>query len=175
VAAIGMNVNKELLRGTMIAAEKAILTDTYCMTSVADVYAAGDCAAIFDPLFGKHRILDHWENARVSGRLAGRNMAAANEQYSAVNSFFSDVFDLSLNALGEHRHTTHRFIRGTTHLDHPDFLEIGLNAAGQISQILMINHGSEGETFERLVRNRVNVSGKEELLKDPEFELSSLL
>ena len=43
-----------------------------------DVYAAGDCAAVFDPLFGKHRVLDHWDNAVVTGGLAGRNMAGAN-------------------------------------------------------------------------------------------------
>jgi len=40
-----------------------------------NVFAAGDCAAIFDPLFAKHRILDHWDNAVITGTLAGRNMA----------------------------------------------------------------------------------------------------
>ena len=38
---------KEILRGTSIAAENAILVDDRCRTSVPDVYAAGDCAAIF--------------------------------------------------------------------------------------------------------------------------------
>ena len=27
---------------------------------------------VLDPLFGKHRVLDHWDNALVTGRLAGR-------------------------------------------------------------------------------------------------------
>ena len=53
------------------SAEKAILADDHCRTNVANVYAAGDCAAVFDPLIGKHRILDHWDNAQVTGRLAG--------------------------------------------------------------------------------------------------------
>src|SRR6185503_15319340 len=60
VAAVGAAPQRELLRGTPIAAEKAILTDPYCRTNVENVYAAGDCAALFDPLFGKHRILDHY-------------------------------------------------------------------------------------------------------------------
>ena len=103
VAAVGMSINRELLRGTPITSERAILTDEFCQTNVPHIWAAGDCAALFDPLFGKHRILDHWDHARVSGSLAGRNMAGHREPYAAVNNFFSDVFDLSLNGWGEAR------------------------------------------------------------------------
>ena len=92
------------MRNTPIVAEKAILTDEHCRTNVPDIYAAGDCAALLDPLFGKHRMLDHWDNARVTGRLAGRNMAGADEPYNGVNHYFSDVFDLRLNVWGESRH-----------------------------------------------------------------------
>jgi 3-phenylpropionate/trans-cinnamate dioxygenase ferredoxin reductase subunit len=96
IAAIGAAYNRELLRSTPIRAQKAILTDDHCQTSVEGIYAAGDCAAIFDPLFGKHRVMDHWDSAIVTGALAGANMAGANRAYDAVNYFFSDVFDLSL-------------------------------------------------------------------------------
>src|SRR5439155_15461019 len=115
-------------RGTPITHEKAILVNEHCQTTVADIYAAGDCCAIFDPLFGKHRILDHWDNAAVTGTLAGMNMAGADKAYDAVNYFFSDVFDLSLSAWGESRFVDHRLMRGTPNLDHPDFVEIGIAA-----------------------------------------------
>jgi NADPH-dependent 2,4-dienoyl-CoA reductase/sulfur reductase-like enzyme len=100
VAAIGSVVPRDLLRGTPIAAEKAILTDERCRTNVAHVYAAGDCAAVFDPRFGKHRWIDHWENAQTTGRIAGTNMAGGDAVYDVVNTFTSEVFDLTLSAWG---------------------------------------------------------------------------
>src|SRR2546430_4124980 len=86
VAAIGASANKELLRGTTIAAEKAILVDDRCRTNTPDIYAAGDCAAILDPLFGKYRILEHWDSAQVLGNLAGGNMVGLEEHYSGARS-----------------------------------------------------------------------------------------
>ena len=74
IAAVGININRDLLRGTPIRAETAILVDEHCRTNLEGIYAAGDCAAVFDPLFGKHRLLDHWDNARVTGAIAGTNI-----------------------------------------------------------------------------------------------------
>jgi len=174
-ACIGMTVSKELLRGTPIAAEKAILTDDRCRTNAPDVYAAGDCAAVFDPLFGKHRVLDHWDNALLTGALAGRNMAGAESHYDAVNYYFSDVFDLSISAWGETRVVDRRHIRGAMSVAAPDFIEIGIASDGRISQIVSIGHKGEDELLRELVRRRVNVMGKEESLKDPTFPLGQLI
>jgi 3-phenylpropionate/trans-cinnamate dioxygenase ferredoxin reductase subunit len=147
VAAAGMTVNKELLRNTPISAENAILVDAQCRTNVENIYAAGDCAAVFDPLFGKHRVLDHWDNALVTGALAGRNMAGANLTYDAVNYFFSDVFDVSLSAWGESRLIDRRIVRGSTHVEEPNFIEFGIAADGRIAQVLAINHPGEDDVL----------------------------
>jgi NTE family protein len=174
VAAVGASVNKDLLRGTAIRAEKAILVDERCRTNVDDIFAAGDCAAIFDPLFGKHRIIDHWDHATVSGAIAGTNMAGGDVGYEVVNHFFSDVFELSLNGWGEARQVDRRLIRGTTTPDGPDFVEIGIAADGRVAQVLSVNHAGEDESLRDLVGRRVNVEGREESLKDPAFPLSGL-
>jgi NADPH-dependent 2,4-dienoyl-CoA reductase/sulfur reductase-like enzyme len=175
VACVGMLANRELLRGTSITAERAILTDEYCRTNVPGIWAAGDCAAIFDPLFGKHRLLDHWDHARVCGALAGRNMAGKSEAYAAVNNFFSDVFDLSLNGWGESRLVERRLLRGSANPDAPDFIEIGIGADGRVAQVLAINHSNEDDTLRSLVAQRTRIDGSEELLKDPKTELKDLL
>lgn len=174
VAAIGMTVNKDILRGTPIAAEKAILTDAQCRTNHPDIYAAGDCAAIFDPLFGKHRVLDHWDNAIVTGRLAGGNMTGADEHYDAVNYFFSDLFDLSLSAWGEAKLVDRRLVRGVPGVESPDFLEFGIAADGRIAQILAVNHRGEDQILREMVRRRIRINGNEEALKDPAFPLMKL-
>lgn len=175
VPAVGMTTNKDLLRGTPIAAERAILVDKQCRTNVPDIYAAGDCAAVFDPLFGKHRVLDHWDNAQVTGKLAGRNMAGAAERYDAVNYFFSDVFDLSLSAWGESRIVERRLVRGVQSVEKPDLVEIGVAIDGRIAQVLAIGHAGEDDVLRELVHQRISVDGNEELLKDPKSDLRSLL
>ncbi|HET6247964.1 MAG TPA: FAD-dependent oxidoreductase [Tepidisphaeraceae bacterium] len=176
VAAVGAIAHRELLRGTPIAAEKAILTDAHCRTNVPDVYAAGDCAAIFDPLFGRHRILDHWDNASVTGALAGRNMAGRDEAYSAVNNFFSDVFELSMNTWGEARHLDRRIVRNghSAGNDLPDIIEVGVLADGRISQVLAVGHGGDDALLRGLVAARAPIAGLEERLKDPAFPLQKL-
>ncbi|MEO6436949.1 MAG: FAD-dependent oxidoreductase [Tepidisphaeraceae bacterium] len=175
VAAVGATLNRDLLRGTPITAEKAILVDDHCRTNVEGIFAAGDCAAVFDPLFGKHRVLDHWDNAAVTGALAGANMAGGDLAYDAVNHFFSDVFDLTLLGWGEARQVDRRLIRGNTTIESPDFLELGIASDGRIAQVLAINHTGEDELLRDLVARRVRVDGQEEALKDPAFPLASLL
>jgi 3-phenylpropionate/trans-cinnamate dioxygenase ferredoxin reductase subunit len=175
VAAVGALANKELLRGTPIAAEKAILTDAYCQTSVPGIYAAGDCAALFDPLFGKHRILDHFDSATSVGALAGRNMTGANEVYDDVSSFWSDLFDVTLQAWGESRHVHHRLVRGNPSPESPDFIEFGLTADNRISQVVAVNHPADHDILRALVKQRANISTREELLKDPSSDLRNLL
>ncbi|MGH7213478.1 MAG: NAD(P)/FAD-dependent oxidoreductase [Tepidisphaeraceae bacterium] len=175
VAAVGAVANMQLLRGTPIAAEKAILVDDACRTNIEDIYAAGDVAAVFDPLFGKHRILDHWDNAQVTGTLAGRNMAGAGEHYDTVNLFFTDVFELSANIWGEARFVDRRLVRGTPNLDAPDFVEIGVGADGRVAQVIAVGHTGEDEALKDLVRRRVQTAEKEEALKDPARPLSEFL
>lgn len=174
VAAVGIVPHKELLRGTNIAAERAILVDDHTRTSVPDVYAAGDCAALFDPLFGKHRQLDHWDSAAIIGTLAGRNMAGVDTGYDAVSHFATTLFDLRVDAWGEARHIDHRILRGVPNADAPDFVEIGVSADGRVSQVLAVGHRGEDAALRDLVRRRFPVAGREELLKDPATKLHEL-
>lgn len=175
VVAIGVMANRELLRGTPITAEKAILVDDHFRTNTEGIYAAGDCAAVFDPLFGKHRVLDHFDSATTTGAIAGANMAGANERYATVSRFETEVLNLSVKGWGEPKQVDHRLIRGTTTADAPDFVEIGIASDGRIAQVLSVNHEGEDSLLEELVARRVNVEGKEEALKDPSVPLAIML
>jgi NADPH-dependent 2,4-dienoyl-CoA reductase/sulfur reductase-like enzyme len=175
VPAVGITIPRDLLRGTPIAAEKAILVDDHCRTNVPDIFAAGDCAAVYDPLFGKHRILDHWDNAQVTGKIAGANMAGADVAYNAVNYFFSDVFTLSISAWGEARQVDRRLIRGTPNVDSPDFIEIGIAADGRIAQVLAVGHTGEDDDLRALVARRLQVDGNSERLRDPSILLKEFV
>ncbi len=175
VAAVGSAANRDILRNSSVAAERAILTDPYCRTNVPGVYAAGDCAAILDPLFGKYRWIDYWEHAAATGALAGRNMAGGDgEAYAGVNRFTSEVLGLRLVGWGESRFVDRRLIRGTPDVAAPGFAEIGVAADGRVSQVLWIARQEDSDEpagLRELVARRTNVSGREEALKDPAVPL----
>jgi 3-phenylpropionate/trans-cinnamate dioxygenase ferredoxin reductase subunit len=174
-AATGVVASKQLLRGTAVSAETAILTDAHCCTSVPGVYAAGDCAAIFDPLFGKHRQLDHWHSAVDTGRVAGRNMAGVDEAYSAVNRFGSDVFGLELAGWGEARLVARRIVRGTPSAENASMVEVGVAADGRVAQVVAVGEAIDRGLLPELVRLRVHVDGNEERIKDPSFGMRGLV
>lgn len=175
VIAVGIVSNRELLRGTPIAAEKAILVNDRCQTTVAGIYAAGDCAAILDPLYGKHRVLDHWDSARITGAIAGANMAGVETHYDCVSTFSSRFFDITLQAWGDARFVDHRLVRGVQSIDARDIAEVGVGADGRISQILAIGRGDEYKAFETLVARRFNVTGHEQIINDPTKPLDEMM
>jgi NAD(P)H-nitrite reductase large subunit len=174
VVAVGIIANRELLRGTPISAEKAILVNDHCSTNVEGIYAAGDCCAIFDPRFGKHCVLDHWESARLTGAIAGANMAGDERRYEDVNHFASEVFKLKLSAWGEARFVDRRLVRGTPNVDSPDFAEIGVASDGRIAQVLALGRTGEHTLLQQLVERRMNVEGLEDVLRDPTKDLATL-
>jgi 3-phenylpropionate/trans-cinnamate dioxygenase ferredoxin reductase component len=175
VAALGIVVNKDLLRGTPIAAEKAILVDASFRTNVRDIFAAGDCAAVFDPRFGKHRILQHWDSAEITGRIAGINMAGGDAKFEDAGYFDSEIFGLKLEVWGEARMVDRRIIRGLAGAESTQFVEFGIDAEGRVAQIIAGARTEKKEFFAGLVERRVSVVGKEETLKDPTVAVESVL
>lgn len=175
VTAIGINPNKELLRNTSVAAEKAILVDGHCRTSDPDIYAAGDCAAVLDPRFGKYRLIDHLDSAVTTGRIAGTNMAGGDVTYDTVNNWSTDLAGLRASIWGEPRFVERRIVRGNPNIENPDFVEIGVAADGRIAQVLAFNHPGEDDLLAELVRQRLNVTDIESQLRDPLVPLGTLL
>jgi NADPH-dependent 2,4-dienoyl-CoA reductase/sulfur reductase-like enzyme len=47
------------------------------------------------------RRVEHEDNANTMGAMAGRNMAGAEEKYDYLPYFYSDLFDLGYEAVGE--------------------------------------------------------------------------
>jgi hypothetical protein len=66
-------------------------------------------------------------------------------------------------------------VRGSAAGEAPDVVEIGVAPDGRVTQVLALNHDGEDELLRSLVAARVNVAGREEAMKDPTFELASLI
>ena len=101
VAGIGIRPNLELADLAGLQVENGIVVDDHLLTSASDIYAAGDVANFFHSALGKRVRVEHKDNALRMGKLAGRNMAGADESYTHVPMFYSDLFDLGYEAVGE--------------------------------------------------------------------------
>jgi 3-phenylpropionate/trans-cinnamate dioxygenase ferredoxin reductase component len=65
------------------------------------VFAAGDVARFPASALDMTMRAEHEDNAKRQGRLAGINMAGAEETYDHLPFFYSDLFDLGYEAVGE--------------------------------------------------------------------------
>jgi len=101
VAGVGIEPNVELAQSAGLEVENGIVVDESLRTSHPDIYAAGDVAAFYNPALGKRIRVEHEDNANTMGRLAGRNMAGKSETYHHLPFFYSDMFDLGYEAVGE--------------------------------------------------------------------------
>ncbi len=81
VVAVGVRPNTELVSEAGGKVEKGIITDMTQLTTIPDVYAAGDCTVSYDCSSGTDRILALLPNAFMQGEVAGKNMAGKETYY----------------------------------------------------------------------------------------------
>jgi NADPH-dependent 2,4-dienoyl-CoA reductase/sulfur reductase-like enzyme len=101
VAGIGIQPNVELAQAAGLEVENGIRVDTSLRTSHPDIYAAGDVANFYNPALDKRLRVEHEDNANSMGRLAGQAMAGRTVAYDHLPSFYSDLFELGYEAVGE--------------------------------------------------------------------------
>jgi 3-phenylpropionate/trans-cinnamate dioxygenase ferredoxin reductase component len=101
VAGIGAQPNAELALAAGLTVDNGIVVDPFLRTSHPDVFAAGDVASYWQSVLGHRRRVEHEDNATTMGRLAGRAMAGEREPYEHLPFFYSDMFDLGYEAVGD--------------------------------------------------------------------------
>ena len=70
-------------------------------TGAPGVFAAGDVANFFDPLYGRQRRIEHWSNANYQGTEVGKVLAGIGAGYDTVSSFFSEIFGITVKVFGD--------------------------------------------------------------------------
>jgi 3-phenylpropionate/trans-cinnamate dioxygenase ferredoxin reductase component len=101
VAGIGVEPNVELAREAGLEVRSGVVTNARFETSKPGVYAIGDVAEFYDPIFGRYRRIEHWSNAAYHGTTLGRILAGSDESYDTVSSFFSEQFGNSFKLFGD--------------------------------------------------------------------------
>jgi len=101
VAGIGTVPNTELATAAGLSVQNGIVVDERLRTSHPDVFAAGDVACFTAPALGARIRVEHEDNAVTMGRAAGRSMAGDASPYTHLPFFYSDLFELGYEAVGE--------------------------------------------------------------------------
>ena len=101
VGAIGLDLNTRLAAQAGLEVGNGIVVNACLQTSDASIYAAGDVAQFPSAALERQVRIEHWDNARAQGRLAGENMAGASKAYDYLPYFYSDLFDLGFEAVGD--------------------------------------------------------------------------
>ena len=101
IAGLGIEPNTQLARNAGLKVQNGIIVDPFLQTSAPDVFAAGDVAAFHNPALDQRLRVEHEDNANTMGKIAGHNMAGKQERYDHLPFFYSDLFDLGYEAVGE--------------------------------------------------------------------------
>lgn len=104
VLAVGVRPNVDLVKDAGGEVNRGIVTDDSGLTSLPDVYAAGDCCESLDITSGEHRVLALLPNAYLQGECAGKNMAGEETRFTnAVPMNAIGFFGLHLITAGSYR------------------------------------------------------------------------
>lgn len=106
IAGLGIIPNTELAQAAGISVAgpeggRGIIVDEHLQTNFPEIYAAGDVASFYNAALQRQMRVEHEDNALTMGRVAGLNMAGQAALYQHQPYFYSDIFDLGYEAVGE--------------------------------------------------------------------------
>ncbi|GAA4988189.1 3-phenylpropionate/trans-cinnamate dioxygenase ferredoxin reductase subunit [Nonomuraea thailandensis] len=101
VVGIGAAPEVGLARDAGLDVGQGILTDASLRTSHPDVYAAGDVAEFFHPLYGRRIRVEHWANALHGGPVAARSMLGQEVVHDMLPYFYTDQYELGMEFSGD--------------------------------------------------------------------------
>jgi 3-phenylpropionate/trans-cinnamate dioxygenase ferredoxin reductase subunit len=170
VVGVGVSPRTELAQAAGLALDNGIVVDQHLATSAPGIWAAGDVANAYHPVFDARIRLEHWSAALNQGPVAAKNMLGQHVEYRKIPYFFSDQYDLGMEYNGFAAHWDQVVYRGD-----PEnrevivfWLEAGVPVAG-----MNVNVWDVSEPIAALVAAKRQVDPAR--LGDPDTDLASLL
>jgi 3-phenylpropionate/trans-cinnamate dioxygenase ferredoxin reductase component len=167
VVGTGSKPDTSLAAAAGLAVDDGIVVGATCRTSDPSIFAAGDCTR-FPGADGLVR-LENWRHAQDHGVVAGKNAAGANETYASVPSFWSEQYDLYIQAVGWPASGGARVLRplGGDNLVMFDVVD------GRLAHAMGINAQRDLAAARRLIERRIAVDA--DALGDPAQSLNAML
>ena len=170
VVGVGITSNIEVAQRSGVTVDNGVLVDEYCRTNVPNIFAAGDIANHYHPLFDELIRVEHFDNANKQAAAAANNMLGNATIFDDPHWFWSDQYDLNIQHTGHARSWDELVIRGS--VDELDFCAFYLRE-GRIRAAFAVDRGSDVALAKELISGRVTVDPRR--LKDEDVDLSELL
>jgi 3-phenylpropionate/trans-cinnamate dioxygenase ferredoxin reductase subunit len=170
VVGVGAIPNVELAAAAGLDVDNGILTDDALRTSAPDVFAAGDVASSFRPLYGRYVRVEHWANALHSGPAAARSMLGQTVSYDRVPYFYTDQYELGMEYSGLGGPSDTVVCRGKP--ESGEFIAFWMSE-GRVTAGMNVNVWDVTEPIQELIRSRRQVQPAR--LADPDTPLELLV
>jgi 3-phenylpropionate/trans-cinnamate dioxygenase ferredoxin reductase subunit len=179
VAGIGAAPRLTLAEGTPLRVDGGVVVDEFLQTSEPGIYAAGDIARFYSRIYERHLRVEHWDVADKHGAIAGKNMAREASSpprrrvaFDEPPYFFSDLFDLAMEYLGDNHGWDDTVVRGDPE---GDALTGFYLKQGRLVAALFVNRNEDVEPSKALIRGRLQVDDRaRRALSDPGADLAAL-
>jgi 3-phenylpropionate/trans-cinnamate dioxygenase ferredoxin reductase subunit len=177
VVGVGVQPNSELAEaaGIEVASREngsGIVTGPDLRTSVPEVFAAGDVVRWDHPLLGRSIRVEHWSNAKDSGKAAAKAMLGQDVAYDAIPFFFTDQYDLGMEYAGDvPRGTSYQVVlRGDPASG--AYLAFWLDDDSRVLAGMHVNTWGAIDAIQDLIRSKKQVDPAR--LADPSVELDAV-
>jgi 3-phenylpropionate/trans-cinnamate dioxygenase ferredoxin reductase component len=170
VVGLGVEPVTELLADTGAEIDNGIAVDEFCRTGVEGIYAAGDVANHYHPVFERRIRVEHWQNALNQGPAAARNMLGEDEPYNDIPWFWSDQYDFNLQYTGFHTEWDELIVRGS--MEERNFVAF-YRKDERVLAAVAVNRGKDLRRSMRLIKAQRPVDATK--LQDPDVDLRALV
>jgi 3-phenylpropionate/trans-cinnamate dioxygenase ferredoxin reductase subunit len=170
VVGVGVAPRTELAEAAGVKVGNGVEVDEHLRASIPGIYAAGDVANAWHPLFEERIRVEHWANALNQGPAAARSVLGRAEPYDRVPYFYSDQYDLSMEYTGYAPRWDRVVFRGEPAKG--EFIAFWLGSDGRVLAGMNANVWDVVEPMQALIRSKRPFEvGR---LADPHIPLESL-
>jgi 3-phenylpropionate/trans-cinnamate dioxygenase ferredoxin reductase subunit len=171
IVGIGAVPNAWLAADAGLDVDNGVLADEALRSSDPDIYAAGDVANAFNPLLGRRVRVEHWGNALAGGPVAAKSMLGQRVRYDLVPYFYSDQYDLGMEAAGLPEPGSYDQVVYRGDRDALEFIAFWLSGGAMVAG-MNVNVWDVNDDIQALIRSGRPVDPGR--LADPDVPLSEL-
>ena len=151
VLAVGVRANTEIVKDAGGNVGRGITVDNKCMTSLCDVFAAGDCTESVDVSDGNVKVMALLPNAYMQGECAGKNMSG--EEYE----FNKAIPENSIGLFGKHIITAGSYVGDTYFDDSNNCYKKLYYSDNKLNGFILIGDVSKAGIYTYLVREKIGL------------------
>jgi NADPH-dependent 2,4-dienoyl-CoA reductase/sulfur reductase-like enzyme/predicted acylesterase/phospholipase RssA len=162
----------DFIHGSGIEINDGVVVDQYLQTNKTDIYAAGDVAKFYDPIFKIHHRNGGVDNAMKQGRISALNMLGMRKCYNTASYFYFQAFEITVVIIGDTTYAKEKIIRGS--FDNKSIAYFYLDKDILQGAFFYGRPIEEIKAAESLILNRVNLKTYKTQLADLDFSLEGI-